>query len=87
MKACPLRVRSDDLQVADLGATLRFLHALVFQEGWQLPDALQFMTTNAARVLQLPNKGQVQLAFCQPPSITETGWLSTCFGNQHGCDR
>lgn len=75
------------LQVADLGAMLRFLHALVFHEGWQLPDALQFMTTNAARVLQLFNKGQVQLTFCQPPTLTETGVLSNCFRQLHGSDR
>lgn len=55
------------MQVADLGAMLRFLQAMVLKDGWQLPDALQFMSTNAARVLQLPNKGQVQLAFCQLP--------------------
>lgn len=40
---------------------LRFLHAMVHQEGWQLPDVLQFMTKNPATVLQLPKKGQVQL--------------------------
>ena len=47
------------MQVADLGATLRFLRAMVHKDGWQLPDALQFLTANPARVLQLPNKGQV----------------------------
>lgn len=46
-------------EVADLGAMLRFLQAMVLKDGWQLPDALQFMSTNAARVLQLPNKGQI----------------------------
>ena len=67
MWACCMRVTSDDLQVADLGATVRFLHALVLQEGWQLPDALQFMTTNAARVLQLRNKGQVHVLLTTHP--------------------
>ena len=38
---------------------LRFLHAMVHVEGWELSDVLQFMTINPARVLQLPHKGQV----------------------------
>lgn len=55
---------------------MRFLHALVLQEGWQLPDALQFMTLNAAKVLQLPNKGQVRLASCQWPPVLRDTYVS-----------
>lgn len=84
MSACSVKVESDDLQVADLGATIRFLHALVLQDGWQLSDAVQFMTTNAARVLQLPNKGQVCIL---PTTHCKQTFVSTCFGNAHGSDR
>ena len=47
---------------------LRFLHAMVHQEGWQLQDVLQFMTINPATVLHLPKKGQVPLRLvCSSP--------------------
>jgi len=39
---------------------------MVKEEGWDLPEVLQFMTSNPARVLQLPHKGQV------PPLIKNT---------------
>lgn len=57
--SCSSSVAPCCLQVADLGAIMRFLIAMVHEEGWQLPTVLQFMTSNAATVLQLPHKGQV----------------------------
>ena len=63
-----LRLVLPSLQVADLGAIFRFLVSMVKEEGWGLSEVLQFMTSNPARVLQLPHKGQVQ------PTGTYLSW-------------
>ena len=51
-------VNACTVQVADLGAVFRFMVAMVEDEGWELPDVLQLMTSNPAEMLQLPQKGQ-----------------------------